>query len=56
MRSYKSTVLYEGLGIKIVTYKRVSTQKQGKSGLGLGAQDVAIQYFARSRGARVIAE
>ncbi|NOJ48422.1 recombinase family protein [Bradyrhizobium archetypum] len=42
--------------MKIVTYKRVSTSKQGRSGLGLGAQEAAIQDFARSRGARVISD
>lgn len=42
--------------MKIVAYRRVSTQKQGKSGLGLEAQEVAIQEFARSRGARIIKE
>jgi DNA invertase Pin-like site-specific DNA recombinase len=39
-----------------VSYRRVSTQKQGKSGLGLEAQEAAIQDFARSRGARIIGE
>ncbi|ULL01233.1 recombinase family protein [Bradyrhizobium sp. I71] len=42
--------------MKIVAYRRVSTQKQGKSGLGLEAQEAAIQEFARSRGARIIRE
>lgn len=42
--------------MKIVTYRRVSTQKQGKSGLGLEAQDAAIQEFAVARSARIIGE
>ena len=39
---------------KIVAYLRVSTQKQGRSGLGLDAQRSAIEEYARSRGARVL--
>ena len=39
---------------KIVAYLRVSTQKQGNSGLGLEAQQIAIQSFARQRDAKVI--
>lgn len=42
--------------MKIVSYKRVSTQKQGKSGLGLEAQDAAIGEYAASKHARVIGE
>ncbi|MGY0572402.1 recombinase family protein [Bradyrhizobium sp. RDM12] len=42
--------------MKIVTYRRVSTQKQGRSGLGLDAQDAAIQEFARTRSARIIGQ
>ncbi|MCP3395681.1 recombinase family protein [Bradyrhizobium sp. CCGB20] len=42
--------------MKIVAYRRVSTQKQGRSGLGLEAQEAAIQEFAQSRGGRIIRE
>ena len=42
--------------MKIVTYRRVSTQKQGKSGLGLEAQEAAIQAFARERRAKIIGQ
>ena len=40
---------------KLVAYYRVSTQKQGRSGLGLAAQCQAVQGYATSRGP-VIAE
>src|SRR6266404_4984067 len=42
--------------MKIVTYRRVSTAKQGKSGLGLEAQEAAIQAFASERSAKIIAQ
>lgn len=42
--------------MKIVTYRRVSRQKQARSGLGLEAQESAIREFAGSRQARIIAE
>lgn len=42
--------------MKIVTYRRVSTQKQGRSGLGLEAQDAAIREFAGGKQARIIGE
>jgi DNA invertase Pin-like site-specific DNA recombinase len=38
----------------MVAYLRVSTQKQGTSGLGLEAQNEAIRRFAEAEGRRVI--
>jgi len=40
---------------KFVAYERVSTARQGRSGLGLEAQRTAIDDFAASRGADVLA-
>jgi DNA invertase Pin-like site-specific DNA recombinase len=40
----------------IVSYIRVSTQRQGRSGLGLEAQRAANQHFAQSEGYEIIAE
>lgn len=42
--------------MKIVTYLRVSTTRQGNSGLGLDAQRNAIAAYAESRNASVVKE
>ena len=41
--------------LRLVAYERVSTTRQGLSGLGLEAQRKAIEDFATSRGAKVLA-
>ncbi len=40
---------------RFIGYERVSTARQGASGLGLAAQRAAIEAFANSRGAEVAA-
>jgi DNA invertase Pin-like site-specific DNA recombinase len=42
--------------MKIVTYLRVSTARQGSSGLGLEAQRNAIQAYASARSASIVKE
>ena len=42
--------------MKIITYYRVSTKKQGRSGLGLEAQRTAVEAFVRQHDATIIAE
>ncbi|GAA0737297.1 resolvase [Sphingomonas sp. ABOLD] len=42
--------------MKVVTYYRVSTAAQGRSGLGLEAQRDAVEAFCRARGCEVLAE
>ena len=41
--------------LRLIAYERVSTARQGKSGLGLEAQRKAIDDFAASRDAAVLA-
>jgi len=41
---------------ELITYHRVSTGKQGKSGLGLKAQREALARFAEVEGYRIVAE
>jgi len=40
---------------RFVGYERVSTARQGASGLGLAAQRDRIDRFAESRGAEIVA-
>lgn len=42
-------------GQRLVAYERISTARQGASGLGLEAQRKVIEDFANSRGAEVLA-
>ena len=39
---------------RVVAYERVSTARQGASGLGLAAQRLSIESYAASRGAAII--
>ena len=41
---------------KFVSWQRVSTQKQGKSGLGLEAQQSIISYFVAEANGELIAD
>jgi DNA invertase Pin-like site-specific DNA recombinase len=40
--------------MQIVVYKRVSTVRQGNSGLGLEAQERAIESFRKAKGAKIV--
>ena len=39
-----------------ISYRRVSTEKQGASGLGLEAQTEIINYFVEREGGMIIAD
>ena len=41
---------------RFVSWRRVSTQKQGKSGLGLEAQESIINYFVKEADGELIAD
>jgi DNA invertase Pin-like site-specific DNA recombinase len=41
---------------KLIAYYRVSTEKQGKSGLGLEAQRTAVQDYATRTGSQIVRE
>lgn len=41
---------------EVVAYYRVSTQRQGRSGLGIEAQRAAVGWFAEAEGLTVVAE
>ena len=40
--------------VKLIAYRRVSTQEQGQSGLGLEAQEAAIARFSTQHGGRTL--
>jgi DNA invertase Pin-like site-specific DNA recombinase len=42
--------------VELIAYYRVSTARQGESGLGLEAQQAKVQQMAAERGATVVAE
>jgi len=43
-------------GKAFIAYYRVSTQKQGRSGLGLEAQKTAVEAFVNERGGEIVKE
>lgn len=47
---------YKGLVMKFVAYYRVSTIRQGKSGLGLEAQKATVAAYVRVKSGEVVAE
>jgi DNA invertase Pin-like site-specific DNA recombinase len=42
------------MGRKLIAYYRVSTRKQGESGLGLEGQTAAVEAFARGQGGTIL--
>jgi DNA invertase Pin-like site-specific DNA recombinase len=49
-------MLQKAMHKTLIAYYRVSTQKQGRSGLGLEAQQTAIATFAKAEGLKIIGE
>ncbi len=43
------------MGCELVLYRRVSTDKQGRSGLGIEAQDALVRAYAERTGCAIIA-
>jgi DNA invertase Pin-like site-specific DNA recombinase len=57
LRNGRYVMLYpQETRMKIVSYLRVSTARQGRSGLGLDAQRTAIQAYADTKNANVMKE
>lgn len=57
VRMMSCQMAWEGSPVRqLVAYLRVSTDKQGKSGLGIAAQRQAVQRFAEAEGCEVIGE
>lgn len=54
--SYPSCQGQQGQVMRTINYYRVSTAKQGRSGLGLDAQRAAIESFCASRGCKPLGE
>lgn len=50
MRGYVT----DGESMELIVYRRVSTVRQGVSGLGLEAQDVAVAEYARGYGGSIL--
>jgi DNA invertase Pin-like site-specific DNA recombinase len=42
--------------MKLIAYYRVSTKRQGRSGLGLDGQRAAVEAFAKRNGGKIVAE
>lgn len=55
MLVYKTELAYIAVMLKAIAYYRVSTDRQGKSGLGLEAQQEAVRLFADGQGYQVTA-
>jgi DNA invertase Pin-like site-specific DNA recombinase len=51
----RGNVVVEGRKMKIIAYYRCSTKRQGASGLGLDAQQAAIESFAKANRGRIVA-